>query len=232
MKIATLVRTKNEERNIERFCFSYSFADAVLVADGGSTDNTIEIANSFRNVKVKHYKEKLIRNGLWRNPHGKHINFLLDWAEEEKADWVIFDDCDCVPNFYWRERVRESLELLNDWHKNFAYVTRLYIYGRDKHFEKMAKHAGVWMQGLYAWRIGSIRADESDPWIHKFDRLPDEGEIERFLPPNFLLHYFAPSSEIEKEKRDFYINIGQHPALVPHQETYGTPIALPEYAKL
>jgi len=79
-----LVRTKNEERNIERFCFSYSLADAVLVADGGSTDNTIEIANSFHNVKVKHYKEKLIRNELWRNPHGKHINFYLIGLKKKK----------------------------------------------------------------------------------------------------------------------------------------------------
>ena len=88
MKIVATCRTLNEEKNIERFCMSYTWVDKVLIADGGSTDRTKEIANLFYNVEVRDFSERVERNGVWRNPHGKHINFLIDWAKEEGA-WIV-----------------------------------------------------------------------------------------------------------------------------------------------
>jgi glycosyltransferase involved in cell wall biosynthesis len=232
MKIMVLVRTRNEEQNIERFCLSYPWADKILVADGGSTDNTKEIAKSFYNVEVKDFTERIERNGLWRNPHGKHINFLIDWAEREKADWVIFDDCDCVPNFKLKSNIRSIIEETSQWYKNFIYVTRLYVWGRNKYFEKMSVQKGKYTPSLYAWRVSHLRAKEDDPWSHSFSYDPNAGEIETLMPPFCLLHYFALSEEVETKKREFYINIEQYPGLLPHHQTYGNPVKLPEWAKL
>ena len=39
---------------------------------------------------------------VWSPHEGQYdivTAFLIDWAEEEGADWIIFDDCDCIPNY-------------------------------------------------------------------------------------------------------------------------------------
>ena len=45
-KLAVLILTKNEEKNIEECIKSVSFADEVVVIDSGSTDKTQEKAES------------------------------------------------------------------------------------------------------------------------------------------------------------------------------------------
>ena len=72
MKIITIVRTRNEHRNIERFCRSYSWADQIFVADGGSDDDTISLASKFPNVIVRLYLERVFgKKEIWRNKQGK-----------------------------------------------------------------------------------------------------------------------------------------------------------------
>jgi len=44
MKIAVYAISKNEEQFVKRFCESAKDADMILIADTGSTDNTVEIA--------------------------------------------------------------------------------------------------------------------------------------------------------------------------------------------
>ena len=44
MKIAVYAISKNEEQFVERFCESARQADIILIADTGSTDNTVEKA--------------------------------------------------------------------------------------------------------------------------------------------------------------------------------------------
>jgi len=96
MNITVICRTRDEARNIGMFCKSYAWADQILIADGGSKDNTIQIARRFSNVKVRKFSERISKTDgeLWRNPHGRHINFMIDWAESSEADWIIFDDAD------------------------------------------------------------------------------------------------------------------------------------------
>ena len=46
MKIAVYAISKNEEEFVERFCASAKEADLILIADTGSTDNTVGLARS------------------------------------------------------------------------------------------------------------------------------------------------------------------------------------------
>ena len=46
-KISVVIITYNEEANIERCLRSLQFADEIIIYDGNSTDNTIEICNKY-----------------------------------------------------------------------------------------------------------------------------------------------------------------------------------------
>lgn len=229
MKVITIVRTRNEARNIARFCYAYRWVNHILVADGGSTDNTVSIAKCFLNAKVQSFDEKVFSNDgqYWRNPHGKHINFLIKWAEAEGADWIIFDDCDCIPNHTLRCGGHEVLEKCN---KDFVLANRVYVYGDDKYFEGLTKPDNNWTGSLWAWRsFNGFRADESDPWKHYFDiRFTNENSIS-LKPPYCLLHYFYQNDEYAQRKLHFYKNTGELPEARDPKEYGGKLLPLEEW---
>ena len=229
MKIVVVVRTRDEAMNIGRFCIAYrECADLILVADGGSEDHTIAIAKCFKNVKVRNFTERLeFPGGLWRNPHGKHMNFMFNWAVEEGADWIIFDDCDAVPTAALQKNLREIFE-------NATYPTiwlyRLYIYGKDKYFPRMNDPG----KSIYAWKPETgIMASEEKMFFCYLNNVPALTSPHRVVlePPLCSLHYFCPTDEIVRAKMDFYKSIGECPAAARHPTEYGGPLAdLPEWA--
>jgi hypothetical protein len=225
MIIAT-TRTRNEEDNIEKFCRSYleyNLADAVLIADGGSDDRTVEIAQSIPGVEVREFNERIEgKEGLWRNPHGKHINFINDWAIERGADWILFDDCDCTPNRLMQARGRE---ILKETDKLYAYAVRMYFWGEELWFPslslKKGKTCSSWMYSIWGWRASSgFRAKEVDPWRHEFLYTPKPDEYQKFKPPLALLHRPWPTEEDTNRKVKFYREIGQHPTML-HPTKFG-----------
>lgn len=228
--IVATTRTKNEEANIEKFCRSYlefNLADAVLVADGGSDDRTVEIAQSIPGVEVREYSgqvfnEESTTGSHWRNPHGEHINFINDWAIEEGANWILFDDCDCTPNKLLQARGRELLETTD---KKYAYAVRMYFWGEELWFPSLSINLKVapdaWMYSLWGWQASSgFRALEDDPWRHEFSHSPTPAEYQKFEPPMALLHRPWPTEEDAERKRKFYIEIGQHPTML-HPTEFG-----------
>jgi glycosyltransferase involved in cell wall biosynthesis len=224
--IVATTRTRNEEANIEKFCLSYleyDLADLVLIADGGSDDRTVEIAQSIPGVEVREFTERVIgEKGLWRNPHGKHINFINDWAIEEGADWIIFDDCDCTPNRLLQARGRGILETTQ---KLYAYAIRIYFWGDEFWFPNLSidskKGAEAWMYSLWGWRaISGLRANEEKPWSHEFLYTPKPEEYQKFEPPMALLHRPWPTEEVTNKKLKFYRDSGQHPTMF-HPTDFG-----------
>lgn len=215
MELVVIVRTRNEEKNIGRFCKAYHWADKILVADGGSEDNTIKIAQYYPNVEVKHFDQKVYgKNNLWRNPEGAHWNFLIDWAKSEGADWILHDDCDCIPNEFMQQKIREFLQLATDNNQKVALAYRIYLWGMTQYFPKL-NDAG---QSLYAFTADSgIRFDETDPWnVNLVDYTP-LNSVYKFQYPYVLLHYFCPDMETMIKKMDFYRQSGQ-------QENYQNPL--------
>jgi glycosyltransferase involved in cell wall biosynthesis len=198
LKIVSLVRTLNEERNIAKFCTAYSFSDLVLVADGGSTDDTVEIAQSFPNVKVRYFTDIVPgEHGTWRNPEGKHINFLIDWANEEKCDWMTFEDCDCFPTTSLQRKARDFFEITDKEGLKCIKLQRIYLYEKDKWFSKCQSNIN------WAWKPSTgIRADEQYDWGIVTLNVPETGYT--LYPPYAVLHDFAPTPEIGQAKIDFY----------------------------
>ena len=229
-KVIVCVRTRDEEKNIERFCNAYSWADKILVADGGSTDRTVLYAASFSNVLMKCFTEKIeMENGLWRNPHGKHINFLIEWAEDEGADWIIFDDCDSVPNNGKMFDLFKFDNTLNNY--DFIRMTRLYLWNGYRYFPKLSQDRRKnWTHALWAWKASKkLRYKEDDPLRQEFIVVPTENILD--INPEFscLLHY-SWVDEVELNKKlEFYRKSGESPNLLHPLEMGGNPQSLPEW---
>jgi len=83
MYISQCLIAKNEEENIE-YCLSHlkSVVNEQIVIDTGSTDRTVEIAESV-GAKVFHFE--------WIDDFSAARNYALDKA---KGSWIIFLDCD------------------------------------------------------------------------------------------------------------------------------------------
>ena len=230
MKIIATVRTLNESKTVERFCACYRFlADEILIADGGSTDDTIEKASKLPRVSIRSFDERIVHQDgkTWSNPRGKHINFLIDWALEREADWIIFDDCDCVPTLALQEEGRQILETCSE---KMVFAYRMFVMYSDRWFPQM-NYPG---QSLWAWRAKvPVRADEAKPEVFTM-LIPYEYPTRRLMHPKSLLHYFYPDEETIEKKLAFYKITGElgenvtpaHPSqLMGHVEP------LPEWAK-
>jgi hypothetical protein len=234
MKIIVCIRSYNEAKNIEKCCEAYPFADKILLADGGSTDNTVSLVSKYANVEVRPYLNRVtLSNGITRNPDGPHINFLLDWADEEGADWVIEQDCDQRPNYFLKKDARRIFE---NTKKDFIQVTQLFLYGKDQFFPSLSASPN-WMQGLWAWRASTgLRVIDHMPHfeftldgIHSLD-INKSGREENILPPYCFMHYGWQSEEQVMKHIEYYRNSGLIPNMV-HPKIFGGKLApLPDFA--
>lgn len=232
MKIVVVVRARDEEKNIGRFCRNYQWADKILVADGGSVDDTVEIAKEMPKTEVREYPVvKRMKNGLWRNPEGDHLNFLTRWAEKEEADWIIQDDCDCFPNYKLKQDARTLLE---NTEFDFVYAVRLYLWRNNTHFPNMAKpdkELREWEPSLWGWRSDlKLRFYDTDmaySWRPKVDS-PDKRL--NLMPPYCLLHDAWTDEQELRKKLAFYHKSGQIPNIRHPTEYAGDPEPLPHWA--
>jgi glycosyltransferase involved in cell wall biosynthesis len=212
-KIVAMVRTLNEEKNIGFWINAYApWVDHVIVADGGSNDATVSIVRAsqeiYPNVHLRFFMDVIWgKEGVWRNPEGKHINFLLDWAAELKADWVIFDDCDCRPNKFLRAGGRDLIE---QEETDFILITRLYLWkDTNLHIENLAQPAklGVWEPSLWAWRLSSgLRANSKVDWDIGWNFRVDQEPRNALMPPYCLLHRPWPDESSIRRKMNLYNN--------------------------
>lgn len=204
MKIIVICRTLNEERNIEQFCRCYQWADQIVIADAWSEDNTVSIALRFPNVWTYKFAPVVYKNDTYRSPHGEHLNYLIDIAEDYGADWIIHDDCDCVPTKQLQDHGRHLIE---NCERDFIYAVRAYMYKDEGYASKMSRENNQWQPSLWAWRAhNGFLFSEDDPFVHTFDE-PEKQNIWKLAPPMALLHYPWPDEQTIQRKVDFYTKI-------------------------
>lgn len=138
---------KNEEKNVEDCLKSVLWADEIVVVDGESNDNTVEIA--------KRYTDKVFTN-KWEG-FAKQRSFAL--AKSTK-DWVLVLDADerCSPEL--KDEILSSLKSNDLVFKGFKLPRRNFFLG------KWIKHGG-WYPG-YQFRL--FRRDcttVSDRLVHE-----------------------------------------------------------------
>jgi hypothetical protein len=196
------------------------------VADGGSADRTVEIANFHPKVKVREFHlRRFLSDGSFMNPEPQHFNFLLDWGMEYKPDWLIFDDCDSWPGKSLQSQGRTILRSTN---QAMVCLHRIYLWGEDKYLPKMNAPG----QSSWAWR-----PDRADRKIKKIGErfslfqctLPTATSDRHILEkPLVLLHHFAPNEKVAKAKIDRYKTWGE--GLVPVEKSmYWPAVSFPKW---
>lgn len=230
MKIVACVRTYNEQENILDCCNAYhQFADELLIADGGSTDDTKLIASYFPKVQIRDYTVRVkCANGIWRNPDGPHIQFLVDWAIEEEADWIIVQDCDQRPNKFLKQDARKIMEETDE---DFIMATQIFLWGKDQYFHDLTFMDGAWQQGLWAWRA-SVGLKIIDKMPHfefsldgkrSIDLANPEFKKQYILPPYCYMHFGWPTPEKTMEHIAYYRSANLIPNMIHPLQFGGKP---------
>jgi len=100
MKLSLCLAVFNEEKNIHISLDSaYDLADEVIIVDGGSTDQTVEIAQSYGpKVKIIHKK----------NPAMFHIN-KQKAIESARGEWILQLDADEALSDELKEKIKELI---------------------------------------------------------------------------------------------------------------------------
>lgn len=226
MKIVVAVRCYNEEKHIERFLRGYSFADQIVVSDGGSTDDSVSILRKYEGDKVKvigYGNYEIVAGHRW-NPDAMHMNYVLNAAKELKPDWLIFDDMDDVPNSALRVQARSLFEGIDSVQVN---AFRLYLWGdTGKFFPYMNRNFDLDYTSLWAWRPNELNI-EADVNIRHGTLVGVSSEMYKVPLPMCLLHKSWYPETIEK-KMERYTTLGltmNHPF-----EFAGELSELPEWA--
>ena len=206
MRIAATMIVRNEadiiEQNIQN---TLSQCDRILIADNGSTDDTVKIASSFKEVNVYDFK------GLYR--HAEAHNFMI--RKCGNFDWVVPIDAD----EFWTG-IRSCLKCKN---ANAVKVLRIHhhmIVGEEAEFERrqmsffrteeISEFPRIMFRPVVQGR--SVTVDDG---CHNCDATPAEvsGEIEIHHYPirsrkqylNKIMHGYGSFIERKLEK-----TVGRH----------------------
>ncbi len=185
MKIAVVIITKDEERNIAACLESVSWADERIVVDACSNDRTMEIA-------------KRLGGRVYIRPwpgYGPQKNFGM---EQARSEWILIVDADERITPELREEIGRVLNgAVPADVAGFEIPRRNYFYGR-------------WIRGggIYPdFQLRLIRKSAGrydDVLIHEHLRL--RGRIERLRNP--MDHDSVPSVRAHVKKMMWYTTLG------------------------
>jgi len=236
MKIIAVIRTFNEAERIKKCCQAYQFCDQILIADGESTDKTVDLAVKFPNVQVRTFTKKVeCKNGIWRNPDGEHLTFLWDWAHYLEADWIISQDCDQRPNKFLKEQARQIMENTD---KNFILPVQIFLWKKTQYFPHLSKHGGYgeYMHGIWAHRTSTnLKVVDNMPhyWFTldgttMFDPIK-ANDYEQVDPPACYLHDGWDSDINVLKMVKYYRESGLIPGMNHPLHMGGKPIDIEEW---
>lgn len=148
LKIAVYAISKNEEKFVKRFCESAKGADLVLIADTGSTDDTVRIAKEC-GAQVHE-----ICITPWRFDHARMVSLGL---LPKHYDVCVMMDLDEVLEEGWREEIERL------WAPDITRMGYIFDWGHGVRFnaEKIhARHGYYWHHPCHEYPKIDARVDE------------------------------------------------------------------------
>ena len=181
--LSVSIITKNEESNIKRCLDSIKWADEIIIVDSGSTDNTLEICQT--------YNCKIIETE-WLG-FGKTKQIGVNAATH---DWVLSIDADEEVS---NELKREILELTQSTQFNAFNIKRVSYY-----LKKRIKYSG-WQTDYPLRLFNKNHGNFNDASVHEAV-IMDNSEITCIHES--ILHYPFPTISIHINKIDRYSQLG------------------------
>ncbi|CAM3503017.1 glycosyltransferase family 2 protein [Flavobacterium chungbukense] len=179
--LSALVITHNEERNIQSVLENLSFADEIIVVDSFSSDQTFEIASSFKNVKaIQHTFENF----------ASQRNYAISLATNS---WILFIDAD--------ERVTPDLKKEIELAINEENQIAAYFMYRTFMFKKERLRFSGWQTD----KIIRLFKKENAFYNHEkivHEKLIINGEAGKLK--NKLIHFSYSTFDDYKQKMIFY----------------------------
>ena len=182
MSLSVIVITKNEGHVMKRCLESVSWADEIVVVDSGSSDDTVEICESFgARVKVTDWPG-----------FGPQKNRALDLSSSE---WVLSIDADEIVTPELKQEILESISNGN---------MDAYSFPRSSSYcGRFMKHSGWWPDRIVRlFRRECARFSEDI--VH--EKLIVNGKIGALSSP--LVHFAFSDLEEVLQKIDRYSTLG------------------------
>jgi glycosyltransferase involved in cell wall biosynthesis len=183
-QITGLIITLNEEQNIAEVIKNIDFVDEIIVLDSFSTDKTVEIAESFENVKV--YQNKFENFTDQRN-------LALDYAS---YNWILFLDAD--------ERLTPKLreEIFKTINQNNA--AEAYYFYRKFMFKDKPLHFSGWQtdKNIRLFKKDSARYSK-ERLVHEILRVKGRTRVMKHK----LIHYSYLDYNSYKDKMEKYAKL-------------------------
>jgi glycosyltransferase involved in cell wall biosynthesis len=141
-KIVTMYRVKNESRWIKKSIESVSkISDEIIILDDGSTDNTIEICESFNTV-IEIHKQKNIPYDETRDK-----NILLKKVLKRNPDFILSLDGDEILQSNTRDILFEEICVLHPKINVFEFQA-LFMWEHPRQYRYDGVYSNTWWKRL------------------------------------------------------------------------------------
>jgi len=201
MKISISMITLNEEINIARALSSCTFADEIVVVDGGSTDGTLDILRS-------HGKVVLIQHA-WEGHFGKQRQMSLDNCT---GDWVVRLDADEAFSQFFEENIRTLLES-TPLDITGYFIRQCNLIGNENYY---SKGADDYENIPRIWR--NLREVKWEGQVHEMLRVP-YGWVDKHWDA-YVVHYGFLDKEKLWKKSEQYSQIDKSGFNTPEELVY------------
>lgn len=230
MKIGVFTRTFRdlEEKHIQRFLESHSFADTIYLGTCQTSEQTLAIANQYANVKFREFGETItLADGTINAHESQFYLFLLHWAQEENVDTVLLDDVDHICNSALQ---RDARRLIEESQKPLFFTLLMYYWGTQLYFPKL--NDIVPNERLWGWNMREWTPDINPAPANTIEirNQPDPRDGNAMVfphPPYVIKHFSFLTEEDTRRKMEFNIKRGV-PQTYP-LESCGSPELIPDW---